>query len=370
MNVPMLDLKAQYQAIRDEVVPAVTEVMESQAFILGPKVAQLEEAVAGYSGTGWAVGVSSGTDALLAALMAAEVGPGDEVITTPYTFFATAGCIVRLGARPVFVDIDADTYNIDPARVENSVSSRTVAVMPVHLYGQCADMDPILAVARAHDLWVVEDAAQAIGAEYHGRRAGSMGDFGCFSFYPTKNLGGVGDGGMVTVNDPALADRVRVLRTHGETSRYHHRMVGGNFRLDAIQAAVLSVKLKHLDDWTAARQRNARRYDEFFARAGLAPTVVQTPKVLQDRHIFHQYVIRVPRRDALMKHLQQAGVGCMIYYPVPLHLQECFSYLNYHQGGLPESESAALQTLAIPVYPELTPDQQEYVVDCVARFYD
>ena len=369
MRVPMLDLKAQYETIRAEVVPAVTEVMESQNFILGSKVEELEKAIAGYCGRRYGVGMSSGTDAILAALMAAGVKPGDEVITTPYTFFATAGCVSRLCAKPVFVDIEPEGYNIDVRKIAARVTKRTVAVMPVHLYGQCAEMDGVLEIAREHKLAVIEDAAQAIGSEYKGRRAGSMGDFGCFSFFPSKNLGGVGDGGMVTVEDEEQAEKLRVLRSHGSKPKYHHRVVGGNFRLDAIQAAVLLVKLKHLDGWTEARQRNAARYEKMFRKAGLTPGTVGLPKVIQSRHIYNQYVIRVERRDKLMAHLEEEKIGCAIYYPVPLHLQECFRGLGYKEGDMPESERAAQETLALPIYPELTAEQQEHVVESIAGFY-
>ncbi len=369
MQVPMLDLKAQYATIRDEIVPAVMEVMESQYFILGPKVAELEGAVADYCNAAAGIGVSSGTDAILVALMAAAVKAGDEVITTPYTFFATAGCISRLGAVPVFVDIEPEGFNIDPSKIAEKVTDRTVAIMPVHLFGQCAEMDPILELAAERKLTVIEDAAQAIGSEYKGRRAGSMGDYGCFSFFPSKNLGAFGDGGMVTVSDSDLAERVRVLRAHGSEPKYYHKVVGGNFRLDALQAAVLSVKLKHLDDWSAARKRNAERYDELFAKAGLTPEKVSTPTVLQNRHIYNQYVIRVERRDELQAHLKERNVGCAIYYPVPLHLQECFKTLGYSEGDMPESERAAGETIALPIYPELTTRQQQYVAETVAEFY-
>jgi dTDP-4-amino-4,6-dideoxygalactose transaminase len=372
MKVPLLDLRAQYRTLRDEIAPALSAVIESQHFILGPAVAEFEQACAAYCRTPRAVGVSSGTDALLIALMAEGIGPGHEVITTPYTFFATAGSIARVGARPVFVDIDPETFNLRPDQIESRITENTRAVMPVHLYGQCADMDPILEVARRRRLVVIEDAAQAIGAEYRGQRAGSMGEYGCFSFFPSKNLGGFGDGGLVTTADSARADRLEILRGHGARPKYHHRWVGGNFRLDALQAAVLSVKLRHLDDWTAARQRNADRYDHLFEAAGLAGDPVRLPKPSRtagDRHIFNQYVIRVPRRNELQQFLSAEGVGTEIYYPVPLHLQECFAYLGYRTGDCPESERAAAETLALPIYPELTDEQAEYVVAPILRFY-
>lgn len=364
-KTPLLDLKAQYAALRDEIHAAIERVVESQQFILGPEVEALEEEVAAYSHCRYGVGVSSGTDALLVGLMAIGLQSGDEVITTPYTFFATAGSIARLGARPVFVDIDPQTYNLDPAKVEAAITPRTRAIMPVHLFGQMADMDPILAVAERHGLYVIEDAAQAIGAEYKGRRAGSLGHLGCFSFFPSKNLGGFGDGGMVVTNDPNLADRVRLLRGHGARPKYYHKVVGGNFRLDALQAAVLRVKLKHLDEWTAARQRNAERYRQMFAAAGV--DVGLPCDAGYGRHIYNQFVIRSKRRDALMAHLKAHGVGCEIYYPVPLHLQECFADLGYKVGDFPASEQAAQETLALPIYPELSEAQQETVVRTVAE---
>lgn len=367
MNVPMLDLKAQHQAIKSEVEAAIIEVLESQAFILGPKVKECEAAIARYCSCSHAVGVSSGTDALLIALMAEGIGAGDEVITTPYTFFATAGSVSRTGATPVFVDIDPITYNINPGLIEEKITPKTKAIIPVHLYGQTAEMDPIMAVARKHGLVVIEDAAQAIGSEYNGRRAGSIGDYGCFSFFPSKNLGCAGDGGMVTTNDPARAEKLIVMRAHGSKPKYYHRVIGGNFRFDSIQAAVVNVKLPRLDSWTAGRQANARRYEKLFAQAGLAATV-SLPVIVHSRHIFNQYVIRAPRRDELMEHLQKNNIGCAIYYPVPLHLQECFAHLGYHEGDLPESEKAARETVAIPVYPELTDEQAGYVVRCIADF--
>ena len=365
MNVPLLDLKAQYAAIKTEVDAAVAEVFESQRFVLGPKVEQCEKAIAAYSACAYAIGVSSGSDALLACLMAENIGPGDEVITTPYTFFATAGAIARLGATPVFVDIDPATYNLDASQIASKVSDRTRALIPVHLYGQMADMDAVMRVAEDRGLAVIEDAAQAIGAEYKGRRAGSIGHYGCFSFFPSKNLGGAGDGGMIVTNDARRAEKLRCLRGHGSKPKYYHPMVGGNFRLDAIQAAVISAKLPHLDDWTAARQRNAKRYDQLFREAGLP---VGLPKVVADRHIFNQYVIRVSGRDELQRHLQKQGVGTEVYYPVPMHLQECFAYLGHRAGAFPESERAAKETLALPAYPEVTEPQARFVVDCIREY--
>jgi dTDP-4-amino-4,6-dideoxygalactose transaminase len=363
LNVPLLDLKAQYQSIKNEVDAAVAEVLESQHFILGPKVKECEQAIAAYSNCAHGVGVSSGTDALLACLMAEDIGAGDEVITTPYTFFATAGSIARTGARPVFVDIDPVCFNIDPARIEEKVTARTRAIIPVHLYGQMADMDPIMEIAKRRNLVVIEDAAQAIGAEYHGRRAGSIGHYGCFSFFPSKNLGAGGDGGMVVTPDAARAERLSVMRAHGSKPKYYHKFIGGNFRLDALQAAIVNVKLRHLDAWTEARQRNARRYDRLFVESGLlARGAVALPLIVTDRHIFNQYVIRVPDRDRLQTALKERGVGTEIYYPVPMHLQECFASLGHTVGDFPESERAANETLALPIYPELTDEQAAYVV--------
>jgi dTDP-4-amino-4,6-dideoxygalactose transaminase len=370
INVPLLDLKAQYATIRDEVSQAVTQVLESQQFILGPQVGECERAIAEYCRCPHAVGVSSGTDALLISLMAEGIGPGDEVITSPYTFFATAGSIARLGARPVFVDICPRTYNLDVTQIEARITPRTRALVPVHLYGQCADMDAILAIAARHNLVVIEDAAQAIGAEYKGRRAGSMGHYGCFSFFPSKNLGGGGDGGMVVTQDPQRAERLRVLRVHGSKPKYYHSLLGGNFRLDTIQAAIVHAKLRHLDAWTAARQANAQRYGRLLRDAGLVERgVVSLPHVLPDvRHIFNQFVIRVADRDGLRACLQAAGVGSEIYYPVPLDRQQCFAELGYAEGAFPESEKAARETLALPIYPELSDRQAEYVVACIAEW--
>lgn len=375
MQVPLLDLKPQYQQIKSAVEAEMAEIVESQYFILGPKVGKLEREIADYCGVKDAVGVSSGTDALLIALMAAGVTTGDLVLTTPYTFFATGGCVSRLGARPLFVDIDPVTYNISPEALEktfdslsNSDKALVKAVIPVHLYGQCAEMDPILAWARSHEIAVIEDAAQAIGSEYKGRRAGSMGDYGCFSFFPSKNLGAFGDGGIVTVNSEANAEALRMLRMHGMAPKYYHKLIGGNFRLDALQAAVVSVKLKYLDGWSAKRQENAKRYNNLFAEAGLTETI-SLPKVVQNRHIFNQYIIRVPgKRDALRAHLGERGVGCEIYYPLPLHLQECFADLEYGKGSFPVSEQAAEETLALPIYPELSDEQLVYVVECIQAF--
>ena len=377
MNVPLLDLKKQYAQIKEECLRVTGEIYESQHFILGPHVEALESEISGYCGAEYAVGVSSGTDALLLSLMAAGIGPDDRVITSPYTFFATAGAIARVGAIPVFADIDPDTYNISPEAVARCVDglspeARTAvkALMPVHLYGQCADMDELNAMARANDWIVIEDAAQAIGSEYKGKRAGSLGDFGCFSFFPSKNLGGFGDGGVVTTNSKEFYDMLVILRVHGGHPKYYHRYIGGNFRLDALQAAIVSIKLKYLDAWTAARQSNARRYRQMISDAGLADRI-RTPFERHDRHIYNQFIIEVDeKRDRLRDYLLQNGVGCEIYYPVPLHLQECFSGLGHKRGDFPASEYAADHTLAIPVYPELTEQQQAYVVETIRAFYE
>ncbi len=377
MVVPLLDLNAQHKPIQAELMAALQRVVESQAFILGPEVTTLEERIAKYCHVGYGIGVSSGTDALLVALMALNVGPGDEVITSPYSFFATAGAIVRVGAKPVLVDIDPVTFNIDTARIERAVTPRTKALIPVHLYGQCADMDAVLAIAKKHRLSVIEDAAQAIGAEYSdGRRAGSLGTVGCFSFFPSKNLGGLGDGGMVTTNDAELAERLRVLRVHGSKPKYFHSLIGGNFRLDSLQAAVLNVKLNYLDGWTTRRQENARRYTALFQQAGLTkqPGITLPSAKFEGSghahyHIYNQFVIRVPRRDQLMAFLKEKGITTEIYYPVPFHLQECFGSLGYKKGDFPESERAAAESLALPIYPELTAEQQQAVVTEIQRFY-
>jgi dTDP-4-amino-4,6-dideoxygalactose transaminase len=366
MNVPMLDLKAQYAAIKSDIDAAVAEVLVSQHFILGPKVDQCEEAIASYSACAHAIGVSSGSDALLACIMAENIGQGDEVITTPYTFFATAGAIARLGAIPVFVDIDPATYNLNASHIASKVTDRTRAIIPVHLYGQMADMDAVMRVAGQHNLVVIEDAAQAIGAEYKGRRAGSIGHYGCLSFFPSKNLGALGDAGMIVTNDAERAERLRRLRAHGSKPKYFHKIIGGNFRLDAIQAAVVTAKLPHLDEWTAARQHNAKRYDHLLGEADL-PIVL--PAVATDRHIFNQYVIRLSTRNALQAYLKKKGVGTEVYYPVPMHLQECFAYLGHPAGAFPESERAAKETLALPVYPEVTEAQARYVVECIREFF-
>jgi dTDP-4-amino-4,6-dideoxygalactose transaminase len=386
MQVPLLDLKPQYRALKAEIDAAMERICDAQSFILGPAVKQLEAEVAAYSGCTHGIGMSSGTDALLAALMALEIGAGDAVLTTPYTFFATAGTIARVGARPVFVDIDPATYNLCPRKLElllreqctrqggalvhTRSGTRVKAIMPVHLYGQMVEMTPIMALAREFDLKVIEDAAQAIGAaDAEGRRACSIGDIGCLSFFPTKNLGAFGDAGMCVSNDAALSAKLAMLRVHGMEPKYYHQIIGGNFRLDELQAAVLAIKLKHLDAWTAARQENACFYFGAFERAGLKSTVTLPAALPGIRHIYNQFIIRAPRRDALKAHLTKEGVGSEIYYPVPLHRQECFVSLGYRAGDFPESERAAAETLALPIFPELSRDQLQYVVDSIARFY-
>ena len=365
MQVPLLDLKAQYATIKDEIKAAIDEVLESQYFILGPKVQQFEEEIAEYCNVKHAVGVASGSDALLLALMAIDVGYGDEVITTPYTFFATAGSISRLGAKPVFVDIDANTYNINPELIEEKITDKTKAIIPVHLYGQSADMDPILEIGKKYNLCIIEDAAQAIGAEYKGKKAGSMGDIGCLSFFPSKNLGGYGDGGMVITNNAELAEKIRVLRVHGAKPKYYHSLIGLNSRLDALQAAVLSVKLKYLDGWSRARIKNAETYNHLFS-----DTDVITPYVEPyNYHIYNQYIIRVEQRDELQEFLNERNIGTAIYYPVSLHLQGCYADLGLKEGDFPESEKAAQETLALPIYFELTEEQQMAVVNAIKEFY-
>ena len=378
IKIPMLDLKAQYSAIRDEIRQAVDEVLESQQFILGPKVSKLEEEIAKYSGCRYALGVSSGTDAILVALMALDVGHGDIVVTTPYTFFATAGCIARLGARPLFADIDPDTFNIDPESLDRLLSclpedelQRVKAVMPVHLFGQMAGMEKIVPICRKYGLKIIEDAAQAVGSECiiggERRRAGGIGDIGCFSFFPSKNLGGIGDGGMVTTNDPALYEKMKLLRAHGSQPKYYHKIVGGNFRLDEIQAAALLVKFKYLDGWTEKRQRNAGIYNSLLG--GLAGRGFRTPKALPGyRHIYNQYCIRIHDRDTLKSYLAENGVSTEIYYPVPMHMQECFAYLGYSAGHFPEAEAAAAESLALPVYPEIKAEELECVAKLIKRF--
>ena len=364
MKVPFLDLKRQYSAIKKELDEAVFSVLSNTQFILGPEVKSLEEKVADYCGAKFAIGVASGTDALLLSLRACEVKPEDEVITSSFSFFASAGVISRLGANPVFVDIDPETYNIDPDQIEKKVTPKTKAIMPVHLFGQCADMDPIMEVARKHNLKVIEDAAQAIGAEYKGKKAGAIGDFGCFSFFPSKNLGGAGDGGMVTTDDPEMAEMVRVLRVHGSKPKYYHSTIGYNSRLDTIQAGILSVKLKYLDDWTKKRREHAEVYNSAFKDLDMI-----TPKAESfNYHIYNQYTIAVKNRDELRNYLKEKQIGHDTYYPVPLHLQECYKFLGYKKGDLPVSEKKAEEVVSIPIYPELTEEEQKYVISTIKEF--
>ncbi len=370
MNVPLLDLKEQNESLRPQIEAALGRVLDTNGFILGGEVAELECELAGYCRTKYAIGCASGSDALLLAMMAFDIGPGDEVITTPYSFFATVSAITRLGATPVFVDIDPQTYNIDVSQVEAKITERTKAIQPVHLYGQCADMAALSAIANAHGIPVVEDAAQAIGAEENGKRAGAMSDIGCFSFYPSKNLGGMGDGGFMTTDDDGLAEKLKALRVHGAKERYFHKWVGLNSRLDGFQGAVLRVKLPHLDSWSDRRKANADRYRELFEDARLAEQVGLPFERENVRHIYNQFVIRVPQlRDGLRTHLAEKGIGTDIYYPVPLHLQECFAYLGGLPGDMPESERAGRETLALPIFPELKPEQQEYVVEAISEFF-
>jgi dTDP-4-amino-4,6-dideoxygalactose transaminase len=378
LEVPLLNLKKQYETIKDEVMMAAKEVFDSQHFILGPKVEELERAVADYCQCSYAVGVSSGTDALLISLMTEGIGFGDLVITTPYTFFATVGAIARVGAGIIFVDIDERTYNMDPAKLDETVSnlgeeqrSKVKAVIPVHLFGQCAHMEPIMEIAEAHSMTIVEDAAQAIGAEYElssgkTKRAGSMGHYGCFSFFPSKNLGAFGDGGMVTANDREMYERLKIIRVHGSKPKYHHNIIGGNFRLDALQAAILIVKLKHLDEWTIKRRENAGLYRKLFQQENLEEILL--PVETEKKHIYNQFVIELKgRRDELRRYLADYGIGTEVYYPVPLHIQPCFNYLGHKPKDFPVSVDAAERTLALPIYPELTSEQIHYVVDMIKK---
>lgn len=365
MQVPLLDLKNQYAAYKKKAMRAINEVCESQLFILGAAVAEFEEEIASYCGSRYAIGVSSGTDALLVSLMALEIGPDDEVITTPFTFFSTAGCIARVGARPVFVDVDARSYNIDVRQIEQKITDRTRAIIPVHLFGQAAQMRPIMEIAGRHKLAVIEDAAQAMGASQDGIKCGNFGNCGCFSFYPTKNLGGFGDGGLVTTNSQTVAEKIKILRDHGQNPRYFYKLIGGNFRLDAIQAAVLTVKLKYLDKWNEKRRQNAALYDYIFA-----DSPVRVPKIdANNVSIYHQYTVTVPERDKLQKFLGENQIGSAIFYPKPLHLQGCFRELGYRQGDLPVAEKLCSEVLSLPFYPELTEEQIEYVGRTVLKFY-
>ncbi len=370
MNIPLLDLKAQYQTIRTEILAAIEATCDEQGFILGPRVVALEQAIASYVGSRAAVGVASGSDALLLALMALGVKAGDEVITVPFTFFATAGAISRLGAKPVFIDIKPDTFNMDPALIERAITPRTKVIIPVHLFGLCAEMEHINQVARQRKIGVVEDACQAIGASRNRTHAGAWGDIACFSFFPSKNLGGFGDGGMATTNNQALADTIAMLRVHGSRVRYLHEAIGINSRLDSLQAAILLVKLKYLDQWAAGRRRNASRYDQLFRQANLLDRVI-LPKVgSESTHVYNQYTIRVPKRDELRVYLKDKGIGTEVYYPLPMHLQNCYQDLGYQKGAFPVCERAAEEVLSIPVYAELSDDQAGYVVECVKKFYD
>jgi len=376
IKVPFFDLTAQFKSIEAEIKSALDEVFKTQQFILGPPIQALEEKIAQYCRTRYAMGVASGSDALVLSLMALGIGAGDEVLLPPFTFFATAGSVSRLGAIPVFVDIDPETFNIDPSKIEEKITSKTKAILPVHLFGQCTDMDPLLQIAKTKKLFIIEDAAQALGAEYkpksgsEGRRAGQIGNLGCFSFYPTKNLGAFGDAGMVVTDQPDFSEKVRLLRVHGSQPKYFHKSIGINSRLDTMQAAILLVKFKYLEKWTLERQKKAERYQLLFQDALSSVNGLRLPTIqYQNRHIFHQYVIRAPERDRLKKYLAEEGIGTDIYYPLPLHLQECFSFLKYKRGDFPNSERAAEEVLALPIYPELPEDHQTLVVDRIKAFY-
>lgn len=369
MQFPFLDLQTQFSALRSEIMQAVTGVLESQRCVLGPEVDAFEREVNAYVGSQFAVSCASGSDALLLALMAYEIGAGDEVITTPFTFVATAGSIARLGARPVFVDIDPVTFNLDPAAVEKAISPRTKAIMPVHLFGLSAEMDALMAVANGHKIPVVEDAAQAIGARYKDRQVGTFGAFGCFSFFPSKNLGAAGDGGLITTNDPELADRLRILRGHGSRERYYYEILGTNSRLDSIQAAILRVKLRYLDAWAEGRRRNAEAYRQLFTESGLLDRLTLPSQPANTYHVYNQYTIRTPQRDELKVHLAGIGIPSEIYYPLALHMQRAFSYLGYKEGDFPHSEAAGREVLSLPIYPELKPEHLQAVVKAIADFY-
>jgi len=369
MLFPFLDLKAEYAMMKEDIRAAVDKVLESQQFIMGPEVKQLEAEIAAFIGSSFAIGCASGSDALLLALMALGVDSGDEVITPPFTFVATAGSIYRLKAKPVFVDIDRETYNLDPTLLEAAITGRTKAIMPVHLFGLPAEMEKISEIARAHRLPVIEDAAQAIGARYHDQYVGNIGSCGCFSFFPSKNLGGAGDGGMITTNDPELAERISVLRDHGSRKKYHYDLLGMNSRLDSLQAAILLVKFKHLDALSQARRRNADRYRQLFRQAGLEKLIALPVEPAGMHHVYNQFVIRTPERDQLREHLGNVGIPTEIYYPSPLHLQPAFAYLGYHPGAFPQSEEASQHVLALPVFPQMTEDQQKMVVDQTAQFF-
>jgi len=369
-SLAFLDLKAQFAEIREEILLAVTGVLESQHFILGPEIEMFEREISEHTGARFAIGCASGSDALLLALLALELKPGDEVITTPFTFVATAGAIARIGAKPVFVDIDSATFNIDAAQIENAITSRTRAILPVHLFGMAADMDAIPEIAAKRKLPVIEDAAQSIGARYRGEAVGSLGAMGCFSFFPSKNLGGAGDGGMITTNDQALAERLRLLRVHGSRKKYEYEIVGINSRLDALQAAILRVKLRHLEAWTEGRRRNANRYRVLFADLGLTDHATLPCVPAERTHVYNQFVIQVAGREALRTFLKERGIPTEIYYPSPLHLERAFQYLGYKSGAFPVAEAASKQTMAIPIYPELREDQQHAIVSAIAEFYE
>jgi len=370
-QIPLLDLRAQHQAIRDEVISEIVRVVDSQKFILGEDVQKLEAEIAAYSSTTRAIGCASGSDALILALMALDIRPGDEVLTTPYTFFATAGAISRVGAVPVFADVEEHTFNLDVKLAADVLAShpKVRAIIPVHLFGGCADMDPICAMAAERGIPVIEDAAQSIGSEYKGRRAGSIGQLGCFSFFPSKNLGGYGDGGMLTTNDAGLADRLSALRVHGRTGKYLHQWIGVNSRLDALQAAILRVKFRHLDNWTQGRQHHAEQYRKQLAKLSL-PVTPAEPTDYQTRHVYNQFVIRCSERDALQAYLKKQGIGSEVYYPLPLHLQPCYAELGYKKGDFPISEKLAAESLALPVHAELATDDVDYICDCIRSFYN
>ncbi len=370
MRVPQFDLTNQIEQIQAEILTAIKNVMSHRQFILGPEVEALEKDLSGYCDARHAVGVSSGTDALLLALMAIDISPGDEIITTPFTFFATAGVIVRLGARPVFVDIESESFNLDAAKVGNAISEKTKAIIPVHLFGRCVSMKPLLRIAKENDLHIVEDAAQALGARTEQGMAGTIGDAGCYSFFPTKNLGAFGDAGMVVTQDEKLFARLKKLRVHGSTEKYKYEEVGGNFRLDTLQAAILQVKLKYLDEWTENRKAHAHTYDSLFESSGISIEKIVPPEIPGENHVFHQYVIRARERDSLRKYLKERDVQTGVYYPLPLHLQPCFQSLGYNQGDFPESEKASNEVLALPMYPELSKEAQEYVVQTILGFYN
>jgi dTDP-4-amino-4,6-dideoxygalactose transaminase len=369
-TVPLLDLKAQHSTIRTEILSAVTRVIDSQRFVLGEDVSALERQIADYCRVKHAIGCASGSDAILLALMALGIGPGDHVLTTPYTFFATVGAICRTGATPVFADVEPDTFNLDPVKVAEVLrqNANVRAIMPVHLFGACADMDPLSSLAAERGIPVIEDAAQSIGSEYKGRRACSMAELGCLSFFPSKNLGAFGDAGMLTTNDDALADKLKILRVHGARNKYHHDWIGLNSRIDAIQAAVLRVKLQHLDGWTEGRRRNAELYREMIRRLDV-PVQAPVEKTYQNRHIYNQFVILAPRRNALQLFLKEQGIGTEVYYPVPMHMQQCFSYLGHKVGDFPVAERLANESLALPIYAELAPEDIEYVCRALKAFY-